>query len=102
MVNLGILLVLGSVSFLRQFSKIANFSHTESCNKNGVEFWQKSICAVRCSLATAYNNWQDCVTGMKLTGTDRQADRKADRRTMDKPRYWEACASKNVMFDHMM
>ena len=40
--------------------------------KNGVEFRQKSISAIRCSLATAYDDWRCCLTTLKLTGTDRQ------------------------------
>ena len=47
----------GSFSFLKSSSKIANLCCTESRHiKNGVEFPQKSIGAVRCSLALTYNH----------------------------------------------
>ena len=40
-------------------SIIANFCRTESCHtKNWVEFHHKSIGAIRCSLATLYENLQ--------------------------------------------
>ena len=41
--------------------------------KNGVRFDQKSIGAVRCSLAMSYDDWRRRSTPKKLTGTDEQA-----------------------------
>ena len=43
--------------------------------KNWVEFRQKSTKVVRCSLPISYHNWRRRVMSLKLTGTDRQADR---------------------------
>ena len=48
--------------------------------KNGIEFHQKSIGAVKSSLATSYDDWRRRSTNM---------NRQADRRT-GKPVYWEA------------
>ena len=44
--------------------------------KNGVEFCQNPICAVRCSLAMSCDDWQRRATSMRLTGTGRRTDRK--------------------------
>ena len=43
--------------------------------KNGVEFRQKSICAVNCKLTTMYNDRWRSKLFIKLTGIDRQTDR---------------------------
>ena len=40
--------------------------------KNGIEFCQKSIGALRCSLATSCDEWRRRATSMKLTGIGRQ------------------------------
>ena len=55
---------------------------------------------LRICLAAFYDVAQPCIRWVlstkpfyKLTGTDRQADRQTD-----KPRYWEACASKNMQW----
>ena len=37
--------------------------------KNGVEFCQNPICAVRSSLAMSCDDWQRRATSMRLTGT---------------------------------
>ena len=50
-------------SSFRLSSKIVNFCHTEDCStKMGVEFFQKTICVVRSSLATSYKQG-DIITG---------------------------------------
>ena len=46
--------------------------------KNGVEFRQKSIGAVRCSLATLNKDWRCHSMSMKPTGTNGQTDRQMD------------------------
>ena len=43
--------------------------------KNGVEFCQNPICAVRCSLAMSCDDWQRRATSMRLTGTGGRTDR---------------------------
>ena len=54
---------------------------SSAAQKNGVEFRQKFIGTVRCSLATSNDYWRRRSMSMKLTGTDRQADRQADGQT---------------------
>ena len=43
--------------------------------KNGVEFCQNPICAVRCSLAMSCDDWQRRATSMRLTGKGGRTDR---------------------------
>ena len=82
---------LGSFSFGGSLIKLPVFVIQRAvAPKTVVEFHQKSTGALRCSLATSYNDWRRRVMTMKLTGTDRQTGGRTD-----KPRYWEACASKN-------
>ena len=42
--------------------------------KNGVEFCQNPICAVRSSLAMSCDDWQRRATSMRLTGTGGRMD----------------------------
>ena len=60
--------------------------------KNGEEFRQKSIGAVRCSQATSYDDWRRRAASMKLTGTDGQTGGQAGRQTF----LLGGCTSKNV------
>ena len=55
--------------------KLPDFvTHRAAAPKIGVEFHQKFIGALICSLGTSYDNWRCCVMTMKLTGTDRQTE----------------------------